>query len=127
MGCLDDTDFAVDVNHECGDTGPGGISQPTLSGDSPTASCLAVVSCVLGGNCASATGDGVCYCGTATGVSCTVAGGPNGVCLAQEQDALDSTNPVTINANFVNTATAGGMANALFSCAAANSCSQCFP
>jgi hypothetical protein len=126
-GCLDDSLFASDVDHECGDTGAGGITNPTLSGDSATASCLAVVSCVLGGNCASASGDGTCYCGTATGSACTVAGGPNGACLTQEQDGTNTTSPPVVNSRFTDISYAAGMANTIFSCAASNTCSQCFP
>jgi hypothetical protein len=125
-GCLDDTDFPQDIDHECGDIGCG-INQPTLSGDSPSASCLAVVSCALGGNCATALGSGNCYCGTAFGSNCISTGAPNGPCLAQEQDGLDSTVPLTINERFTTTAFAGGMANAIFSCAGTNGCTQCFP
>jgi hypothetical protein len=126
-GCLDDTDFATDINHECGDVGPNGINQPTLSGDSPSASCLAVVSCVLGGECATQFGAGNCYCGTAQGTNCTVPGDPNGPCLAQEQDGLDATDPPTIDSRFTDTSFAAGMANLIFSCAGSNSCTQCFP
>jgi hypothetical protein len=126
-GCLNDSLFPTDINHECGDTGPAGINQPTLSGQSGTASCLAVVSCVLGGNCASAQGSGACYCGTAVGSSCTVAGNPNGPCLVQEEDGCNSTDPPTVNNRFTNIAFAAGMANTIFSCAASNTCTQCFP
>jgi hypothetical protein len=126
-GCLDDTLFGSDIDHECGDTGSGGITQPTLSSDDPTTSCLNVVSCVLGGNCGTANGSGACYCGTAAGAQCTVAGAPNGPCLTQEQDGLDSTDPVTINSRFTNIAYAGGMANTIFSCAVSNTCSSCIP
>lgn len=126
-GCLDDKVFSSDVDHECADTGPGGITNPTLSGDAASTSCLALVSCVLGGNCSSANGSGTCYCGTAVGSACTVAGGPNGTCLAQEQDGTNSTSPPTVNQRFTDISYAGGMANTLFSCAGSNSCSQCFP
>jgi hypothetical protein len=126
-GCLDDTLFPTDINHECGDTGPAAIDQPTLSGQSGTASCLAVVACILCGNCASAQGSGTCYCGTAVGSACTVAGNPNGPCLAQEQDGTGTTDPPTINNRFTNISFAAGMANTIFSCAASNTCTQCFP
>jgi hypothetical protein len=124
---LDDTLFPSDIDHECGDTGPGGINEPTLSGDPATTSCLNVLTCVLGGNCASAFGAGACYCGTATGTNCTTAGLPNGPCLAQEQDGLDATDPSVINTRYTNTVYAAGMANTIFSCAASNACSSCFP
>jgi hypothetical protein len=127
-GCLDDTLFASDIDHECGDTDATGITQPTLSGDTATTSCLNVLSCVLaGGNCSGLNGSGPCYCGTAVGTQCTVAGGPNGPCVNQEQDGLDSTDPTTVNSRFTNIAYAGGMANTIFSCAGSNSCTSCFP
>jgi hypothetical protein len=126
-GCLDDALLASDVDHECGDVGAGGITNPTLSGDAATASCLNVVSCILGGTCASADGAGACYCGTSVGTACTVAGGPNGPCLTQEQDGTDTTSPTTVNGRFTDTSYAAGMANTLFSCAASNACTQCFP
>jgi hypothetical protein len=124
---LNDTDFSTDINHECGDTGPNGINQPTLGGGDPTASCLALTTCIFGGNCATSLGSGNCYCGTATGTNCTVPGNPNGTCLTQEQDGLNTTDPPTANNRFTNIAFAGGMSNALFSCAGSNSCTQCFP
>jgi hypothetical protein len=134
-GCLDDSLFATDVDHECGDTDANGITNPTLNGDSATASCLATVSCVLGpaaggatgtGNCATANGSGNCYCGNSAG-QCVVAGKANGPCISQETDGLDSTDPVAVNSRFVNTAYAAGMANTIFACAGANTCTQCFP
>jgi hypothetical protein len=126
-GCLDDTRYS-DSNHECGDvTGSMGINQPTLSGDDPTASCLALVTCVFANSCLDPTaggsgGSGNCYCGTASGQQCTVPGAPNGPCLTQEQDGLDSTDPPTVNSRLVNPNYAGGMANAIFACAVANGC-----
>jgi hypothetical protein len=127
QGCLDDSLMASDVDHECGDTGGNGITQPTLSGHPATASCLAVVSCILGGNCAGDLGSGTCYCGTAVGANCNVAGNPNGACLMQEEDGTDSNSPPTVNNRFTNTAYAAGMANTIFSCAASNTCTQCYP
>ena len=100
----DDKAFASDIDHECGDTDSTGITLPTLSGNAPTTVCLNVLSCMLSNACASATGSGACYCGTAVGSACTVAGSPNGPCIAQEQDGLDSTDPVTINSRFTNIA-----------------------
>jgi hypothetical protein len=124
-GCIDDKDFSSDINHECGDTGDGGITQPTLSGGDATASCLALVSCVFANGCMDQLGSGKCYCGTAMGANCTVPGDPNGNCINQETDGLDSTDPPTVNNRFTSIAYAGGMANALFACAASNTCTAC--
>jgi hypothetical protein len=88
---------------------------------------LNVLSCVLGGNCATTLGDGTCYCGTAVGSNCNTAGLPNGPCLTQEQDGTDTTTPATVNSRFTAIAYPAGMANTILSCAASNSCSQCFP
>jgi hypothetical protein len=126
-GCLDDKLFASDVDHECEDTDANGITQPTLSGSDKTKSCWAVLACVLGGNCASTLGAGTCYCGTAVGSNCNTAGLPNGTCLTQEQDGTDTTTPATVNNRFTNITYAAGMANTILSCAASNSCTQCFP
>jgi hypothetical protein len=126
-GCLDDTIFSSDVDHECGDVGPLGISQPTLSGDSATASCLNVLACVLGCHCSGSLGSGTCFCGTAVGSSCNIAGDANGPCLALEEDGTDTTNPVTLNRRFTDTTYAAGMANTIMACAASNTCTQCFP
>jgi hypothetical protein len=98
-----------------------------LSGDPAATSCLKVVTCVLGGNCADTLGSGTCYCGTAVGSDCTIAGKPNGACLMQEQDGTDSNAPATVNNRFTNITYAAGMANTIFSCAASNTCSQCYP
>jgi hypothetical protein len=130
-GCIDDSAFAGDVNHECGDTGSLGITQPTLNGDSATTACLNVVSCILGhatptSSCTGTNGSGTCYCGTAVGTACTMAGMPNGPCLTQEEDGLDTTDPTAANSRFTNTIYAGGMANTLFSCAGSNNCSSCY-
>jgi hypothetical protein len=125
FGCLDDKTFSSDVNHECGDTGDGGVTQPTLSGGDATASCLALVSCVFANGCMDQLGSGKCYCGTAMGTNCTVPGDPNGNCINQETDGLGSTDPPTVNSRFTSIAYAGGMANALFACRASNSCDAC--
>jgi hypothetical protein len=124
-GCMDDTNFVTDVNHECGDTGPMGISAPTLSGDPASAVCLNVVTCILANKCANDHGSGTCYCGTALASACTMPGAPNGACLAQEQDGTNSMDPPTVNNRFTNIAYAAGMANTLFSCAASNTCTSC--
>jgi hypothetical protein len=126
-GCLDDALFGSDVDHECGDTDPAGITQPTLSGNPATQVCLQVLTCVLGGNCATTLGAGTCYCGTAVGSACNTAGLPNGACRAQEEDGTDTTTPATVNNRFTNTTYAAGMANTILSCAASNTCTQCFP
>jgi hypothetical protein len=126
-GCIDDTNFASDVDHECGDTDATGITQPTLSGHPATQVCLNVLSCVLGGNCATTLGSGTCYCGTAVASNCNTTGLPNGACVMQEQDGTDTTTPATVNSRFTAIAYAAGMANTIFSCAASNSCGQCFP
>jgi hypothetical protein len=126
-GCIDDSVFNSDVNHECGDTSASGITMPTLHGDSATTACLNVVSCILAhSTCTDSNGAGTCYCGTAVGSQCTMAGLPNGPCLTEEEDGLDTTDPVTANTRFTNTAYAGGMANTLFSCAGSNTCTTCY-
>jgi hypothetical protein len=126
-GCIDDSVFASDVDHECGDTGGTGITMPTLHGDSATTACLNVVSCILSHpTCTGSNGSGTCYCGTAIGSACTMAGMPNGPCLAQEEDGLDTTDPTAANNHFTNIAYAGGMANTLFSCAGSNNCTTCY-
>jgi hypothetical protein len=125
-GCIDDTKFSSDVDHECGDTGSMGIHQPTLGGGDATTSCLTLVSCILNNACTGDTGSGTCYCGTAAGTACTMPGSPNGKCLAEEQDGTDTTDPTKVNMRFTDISYAGGMANTLFSCAGSNTCTQCY-
>jgi hypothetical protein len=122
-GCLDDSLFTSDVGHECADVP---TTAPTLNSDAPNTACLNTITCILGGACANASGAGGCFCGTATGASCLTNGAPNGPCLSQEEDGLDTTDATQANKSFGNTALAAGEANAIFACAGSNSCTTCF-
>jgi hypothetical protein len=118
--CLADTSgncelFAV----QTADGGPA-------AGESKQSLCREVLSCVLTSECAVAsTGVLGCYCG-ASMIGACVAGSANGACKAQEEVALESTDPTVIIPQFMNPAFAGGMANRIVSCMRANGCSACF-
>ena len=128
FGCLDDTVFG-DTGHECGDvTGPvdgggGGLSDSTL--------CLDTARCILSTSCIDGAGVSTCYCGVANeGSACASAGGAvDGLCLTQEVDGLGfpASDNKDILSDFTTTSLPTGMANVIFQCASANSCSACLP
>jgi hypothetical protein len=146
--CMDDDIFS-DTCRECGDlAGPNGtacskLAPPALDGEPPVQACLDALACILSTHCGSADPPEPCFCGTATGAACLVAGAANGACLQQEIDGLlvgscESAYPAplmctegdptaTIKA-FTQSLTPAGMANALIGCAVAKTCaSQCAP
>jgi len=124
-GCLDDTDYTTDINHECEDVKSDGGSI-TLDGGPPEQACLDTIQCILANHCGDPTGAGKCYCGT-SGSMCLNAGAPNGACVAAETNGLDTSDPTNANKAFTNTALPSGMANAIFACAGTNSCTACLP
>jgi hypothetical protein len=128
-GCIDDTIFP-DSGHECGDlTG----SFTAGDGNTGTASslCLATVQCVIGSACAETNGGlDNCYCGAGGGSPSACPGNgaaTNGVCKTQETNGFlaaptDATNTLK---NFTDTTEPSGLANQIFICAQASSCTQC--
>jgi hypothetical protein len=87
---------------------------PPGAGSVPGQSCYDVLSATASS----------CYCGT-SGSNCTTVGAANGVCLAQEENGLNSTNPSQIPLSFGDTNLPAGIANKLALCLDQNC--GCFP
>jgi hypothetical protein len=87
--------------------------------------CYSTLSCVLSSDCAK-TDLQFCYCGSATGTSCYDSGAANGPCLSQEQNGLETTDPVTLVNRLTDPTFGGGMANFIVQCLELSQCSSCF-
>jgi hypothetical protein len=129
-GCIDDTVFP-DTGHECGDLPAGNFTAGSGSVGPATTLCLATVECVIGSACAETNGGlDNCYCGAGGGSPSLCPGnGPaaNGACKDQETSGFlaspnDATNTLK---NYTDTTEPSGMANQIFICALASSCSSC--
>ena len=97
-------------------TGTTAATAP-LPNVSQTSVCLSTLSClVTSSTCWTANGDAPsCYCGD-SGTQCTTPGKADGVCLAQEQNGMETTDPNAINQNWLFEGTGAGVANQLVQC-----------
>jgi hypothetical protein len=131
--CLDSPSMAVS-GKECEDLS-GNFANGSGASVPATATCQAVVSCIVGPagqQCgSSANGLNFCYCGTGGGPSsqCQGANAPmvNGACVNQEVAgfAYAKTDASDILAHFGTKSQPSGIANNIFACAVSNSCTQC--
>jgi len=126
LACARATLCLADTSGSCELFGVQTADGGSAAGESRQSLCREVLSCVLTSECAVAsTGVLACYCG-ASMIGACVGGSANGTCKAQEEMALESTDPTVIIPQFMNPAFAGGMANRIVSCMRANGCSACF-
>jgi hypothetical protein len=139
--CLDNVPHHV-TGRECGDlpsdaglftSGAAPDGGPGVTG-TDSALCLANLTCVTGtqgAGCALNTaGITNCYCGSGGGspTNCETNGASaNGACFSAEVDGFRyaATDGTDIVSNFTDTTEPSGMANQIYTCAIANSCTSC--
>lgn len=123
-GCIDDVATGV-AGAECDDLVGDADGGPAIGAWKPSL-CLMTVACILQNACADPSVIG-CYCGGAAGSECAGSGAANGACLTEENAGLETTDPATALETFDSKSLPGGVANAIFACAAAHGCGSCLP
>jgi hypothetical protein len=122
-GCLDDLEFG-DMNHECEDL-TGDATGGASAGTSNIQLCLDTIDCIVQTKCAS-NDVADCYCGSLMGSACATSNSPgDGLCAQAEVNGSDHliTEPASaVSPTLGSIATPSGKADAIFACAALNSC-----
>jgi hypothetical protein len=106
----------------------GNAAAGPAAGTAKSTLCLNLLNKELSTKCGAVGVNGAtdCYCGAASVDCFSFPGDSNGLAKPEEEAALESTNPPSIEGVFSSNTLGGGRANALYQSLVDNSCSACF-